>query len=356
MNLKKYSFIDDYFEILKQEYISKEFNIIKNKGFSKIKAPADDVFEVMPEYKVALYHKYRKIGIEAIKNNEVALVIVNGGMATRFGNCVKGIVKVIDDKSFINIKLEKIRRLNEELKTGINVFLMNSFATSEATINHLSENDYFGLKKETVLCFNQYYSKRLNPDGSIFVDEEDEKLTYYAPGHGDFFYAFKESGFYNFSKSKNNKYLVFCNVDNLGAYIDPVILGYHITNNNEMTAELARKNPGDKGGLPALVRNKLQLVEDFKIPNDFNKDSIRFFNTATYIFNVSIFERKITLPWYIVEKNVNGNKVIQFERLTGDLSIFLNTGYIVVPRDKRFIPVKTKDDLIGIGEKLKHIV
>lgn len=353
MDFEKYKFIEEYFTNLKNEYLNKNYSIIKNKAFSKIKCPPEDNFNHFPDYSSPLYHKYEKTGIDAIKNNEVALVIVNGGMATRFGNCVKGIVEVIDGKSFLQLKLENVKKINKIYKAELNVFLMNSFATSEATINHLRKKEYFGLKKETVLFFNQYISKRLNPDGSIFEDAEDKSLTYYAPGHGDFFYAFNESGCYNFAKSKNIKYLIFCNVDNLGAYIEPVILGYHILNGKEMTAELAKKNPGDKGGLPALVRNKLQIVEDFKIPKDFDRDSIKYFNTATYIFNISIFEKNINLPWYIVEKKVNEKKVIQFERLTGDLSFFLDAGYIVVPRDKRFIPIKTQEDLQNYVNKIK---
>jgi len=40
---------------------------------------------------------------------------------------------------------------------------------------------------------------------------------------------------------------------------------------------------------------------------------------------VDIFETKkeITLPWYVVNKKVHESKVIQFERLTGDLSTFI---------------------------------
>ena len=80
---------------------------------------------------------------------------------------------------------------------------------------------------------------------------------------------------------------------------------------------------------------------------------ISVFNTATYIFKSDSLNRKFELPFYYVEKKSGDKKVIQFERLAGDLSLFLKTEYVVVDREERFFPIKTPQDLEKDREKLK---
>ncbi|MEW6558139.1 MAG: UTP--glucose-1-phosphate uridylyltransferase, partial [Elusimicrobiota bacterium] len=295
--------------------------------------------------------RFHELGTETIKNRELGVVIVNGGMATRFGGVVKGIVEVYDGKTFLQIKLEQLKKVNHKYGVAIPIYIMNSFATETVTIEYLKKNNYFGLK-DSIKCFNQFIAKRLNPDGSYFISEKETEM-YYGPGHGDFVFAFSQSGHLsNFIKT-GGKYLWYSNVDNLGASVEETILGYHIDKETEMTVELAQKYHGDKGGAPAVVDGHLEIVEQFKFPPDFNQDSISVFNTATYIFKASALNQKFELPFYYVEKKIGEKKVVQFERLAGDLSLFLKTEYIIVNREERFFPIKTPQDLENSREKLK---
>ncbi|MEW6041271.1 MAG: UTP--glucose-1-phosphate uridylyltransferase, partial [Elusimicrobiota bacterium] len=285
------------------------------------------------------------------------------------GGVVKGIIDVYDNKSFLQIKLEQIKRTSQKYGIKIPIFLMNSFATSAPTIEYLEKNKYFGLRPDEIHIFDQFIFKRLNPDGSEFepgnkntpsrpctqerdtpfekrgINTPDCNEKYYGPGHGDFPYAFRQSGLLDAFLKNSGKYVWFSNVDNLGATINEIILGAHIKSGAEMTAELAEKYPGDKGGAPALVNGKLQIVEQFKFPVSFNQNLINVFNSATYIFTAEALKRDFNLPYYVVKKEVAGKKVIQFERLAGDLSIYLKANYVIVEREKRFIPIKTQEDL-----------
>jgi UTP--glucose-1-phosphate uridylyltransferase len=137
---------------------------------------------------------------------------------------------------------------------------------------------------------------------------------------------------------------LFSNIDNLGATFDPAILGQHIASKKQMTIEVADKDPGDKGGAPAEVNGRLQLVEGFLFPESFDQDSIDVFNTASYIFSADALLQEFELPWYVVKKEVNGDEVLQFERLAGDLSRDLSIQCLRVERDERFLPVKTQSD------------
>jgi UTP--glucose-1-phosphate uridylyltransferase len=49
-------------------------------------------------------------GRAALARGEVATILLNGGMATRFGGVVKGVVDVYGGQSFIALKAEDVRR------------------------------------------------------------------------------------------------------------------------------------------------------------------------------------------------------------------------------------------------------
>ncbi|MDD5687119.1 MAG: UTP--glucose-1-phosphate uridylyltransferase [Elusimicrobia bacterium] len=346
--LKKYNYDEKLFEDLRKKFLSGEFSDKNNIIKGKVESPDETKF-FNSEKDLDTKQTLAEVGAAAIKSKKLGIVVVNGGMATRFGGVVKGIVEVYDKKSFLQIKLEQIKKVNLKYNVSIPIYIMNSFATENSTLKYLKENGYFGLENN-IKCFSQFIAKRLNIDGSYFLPEKD---SYYGPGHGDFIYAFQKSGFLNDFIKNGGEHLWYSNVDNLGATIDEQILGYHIEGKSEMTAELAVKYPGDKGGAPAVVDGHVEIVEQFKFPPDFNQDSISVFNTATYVFKASALKSSFSLPFYYVEKKVGDKKVIQFERLTGDLSAMLKTKYVVVDREKRFIPIKTPDDLERDRNNLK---
>ena len=62
----------------------------------------------------------------------------------------------------------------------------------------------------------------------------------------------------------------------------------------------------------------------------------------------SALERAHPLTWFAVEKRVDDQTVIQFERLVGELTAFVSTQWLRVCREgpeTRFVPVKHPDDL-----------
>ena len=84
-------------------------------------------------------------GLDALRAGEVGLLILNGGMATRFGGRVKGAVEVAQDTSFLGFKLLDALRVSRAADASPPpVILMNSQATMELTREHLEKNDYFG--------------------------------------------------------------------------------------------------------------------------------------------------------------------------------------------------------------------
>lgn len=291
-----------------------------------------------------------RAGRRALMAGELGVVILAGGMATRFDfDQPKGLFPIYEGKSFLQLKIEAVRALGARVP----IFLMTSFATDRAIADHLAAHGDFGVPEGEIRRFCQFQFPRLKADGELF-HEADGSLSCAAPGHGDFPDAFRESGALGDFLARGGKYLLFSNVDNLGATVDLAIVGLHVTSGREMTVEVAAKSPGDQGGAPARVGDRLRLVEGFAFPAGFDQDAISVFNTANYVFTAASLRDGFDLPWYVVEKKVNGETVIQFERLAGDLSALLDAQFVRIEREERFLPVKNLEDVPGVRAVLKR--
>ncbi|MEL6187736.1 MAG: UTP--glucose-1-phosphate uridylyltransferase [Myxococcota bacterium] len=329
---------------------------------------------IEPAPEVAVYdaedEAARAAGEAALRAGEVASVVLNGGMATRFGGVVKGVVEVFDGKSFIALKAEDTRRAAERFGAPVPFVLMNSFATQGATREHVQSCGRFGLEEAQVLEFEQSISIRMNPDGSLFIGD-DGKPSYHAPGHGDFFACIRRSGVLETLRGRGVKYLLFSNVDNLGATVDPWVIGRHVLSEKTMTAEVTQKQrtasgKWDKGGAPALLESgRVQVVEGFRFPADFPQEKLPDFSTNNMIFSAEAVERDVPLDRYLVEKKVDGRPALQLETITCEASASLDPdgrpvfalGLLRVPREGargRFYPVKEPVDLDANRGKLKE--
>jgi UTP--glucose-1-phosphate uridylyltransferase len=279
-----------------------------------------------------------RAGEAALEAGEVAVAVLNGGMATRFGGSVKGIVCAIDPWSFLEIKRAQSRR-----SPDVPFLVMNSFATDRATREFVRERGLDG----GLRCFLQAVSLRLTPAGELFRDPEGH-VSLYAPGHGDFPEALRSSGLQGELARAGVRTLLLSNVDNLGADPDPAVIGFHLAAGRAMTVETARTIPGDVGGAPARVDGRLQLVEGFRFPEGFDFDRLPYVNTNTFAFSLDALADEHPLSWFYVEKSVAGRAAIQMEHLVGELSRFVDTAYVGIARSgtqSRYYPVKTREDL-----------
>lgn len=347
--LKEYYFpkeIDNLIRQYRQGAITPEDNIIKEK----IEYPPQQSFKVLPPKESPEYRQLHEIGTSAIKNGRLGIVILNGGMATRFGGVVKGTIEVFDGMSFLELKIRDALKVSGNIR----FFIMNSFSTREKTKRYFEEKNYFEVP-EKIRMFNQYIAPRITESGEYFKPE-DEEQAFYGPGHGDFPYAFRSSGLLDEFVDSGGEYIFCSNVDNLGARVDPAILGFHINEESELTSEVARKSPGDVGGAPAVVNGRLRLVEGFCFPEDFDQSGIRVFNCSTYWANAESLKKDFSLPWYIIKKKVEGRTVVQFEHLAGDMTGFLTATFINVPRNERFYPIKRPEDLKKNKDNLRKIL
>lgn len=294
----------------------------------------------------------RAKGAAALRAGELAALVLNGGMATRFGQAVKGLAEVYPGESFLSLKAKDVALANAQYATEMPLVLMNSFATAPATELHLTAQRHFGMNPRNLLGFAQSISLRMTPEGGLFLGA-DGKPSYHAPGHGDLFSAIRQSGVLAELLRRGCRTLFLSNIDNLGATIDPVILGHHLLQGRAMSVEVTAKRrtasgAWDKGGAPARVDGRNQIVEGFRLPEHLPDGVSPDFSTNNFYFDLAALQADIPLERHVVRKNVDGRPALQLESLACEASCTLATSFLRVPRDGvvgRFFPVKERQDL-----------
>jgi UTP--glucose-1-phosphate uridylyltransferase len=348
--LDRYRFDAERFERLRGRVADGSLSAASNVVRGRVEPPAPEDIVPLPGREDDT--DARAAGLEAIRAGEVAIVVLNGGMATRFGGVVKGTVEVLDGRSFLELKLAAAAEVAERLGAVIPAAVMTSFATDAVTRAFVAAR---GLPEP--LYFTQSVSLRLEPDGTLFRGS-DGRPSLYSPGHGDFLEAIRSSGTLERLRSDGVRYVTVSNVDNLGARIDPAVLGMHILEGRPMTSEVVRKE-GDMGGAPARVDGRPMLLEGPRFPPDFDQDVIPVFNVNTVTFDLGALDRTWELTWLYVEKEVEGRRAVQLEHLFHEVSAFLPTTYLEVPRTGpggRFFPVKTPEDLAAARGPLRELL
>ena len=342
--LEAYNFDAQSFARLKAELIRGDFPPERNQVHDSITPPAPSDLSRWPEPGSSERARLAGLGERAIAAGEVAVAILNGGMATRFGGVVKGVVPVDGDATFLALKLRSIAQTGK----NIPVFLMNSFATDDATQVHLTA--IHGPQSPEVHIVHQTIAMRLTPEGDLFVDGAGAP-SFYAPGHGDLLAALAHSSAFATFVRNGGKYVAISNVDNLAATVSPVVIGAHIDAGREVTVEVAPRDSHDAGGAPVRRNGKLEVLEGFRFPPNFPMQSLPVFNTNSFVFSHTAIRDNYPLTWFRADKKVDGAPVVQFERLVGEITSFASSLYLQVPRtgpDCRFLPVKAPGDLPAI--------
>jgi UTP--glucose-1-phosphate uridylyltransferase len=350
--LERFGFDEPQFEVLRARVASGELSAASNLLRGTIEPPHPDDITKLPETGVAGFELTREAGLDALRRGEVAQVVLAGGMATRFGGVVKAVLAAVDGMSFLEAKLIQTAALEREVGLGVPVALMTSFATDAAIREHVVERDL-----GEPLVFNQFVSLRLQASGELYRDSEG-RPSLYAPGHGDLFSALRRSGTLDALRDRGVRYVTVSNVDNLGARVDPVVIGAHITGGQPLTCEVARKE-GDMGGAPVRVDGRLQMVEGPRFPDSFEQELVPVFNTNTTLFDLDTLDSEYDLSWLYVLKEVDGRPTVQLERLYHEVSALVETQYLEVPRrgpHGRFLPIKTPDDLERAEDDLRELV
>jgi UTP--glucose-1-phosphate uridylyltransferase len=350
--LERFDFDERLFEELRARVASGALSAESNLLRGTVEPPLPEDVVSLPAPGDDGYDEAHAAGVAALRRGEVAQIVLAGGMATRFGGVVKAVLPAVDGMTFLQAKLAQTAALERSLECIVPVALMTSFATDDHVREHVAAS---GLGEP--LLFGQSVSLRLEETGELFLDA-DGRLSLYAPGHGDLIQAARRSGVLSSLRGRGVKVVTVSNVDNLGARVDPSVVGMHVLGGNPLTCEVARSE-GDPGGAPVRVDGVLQLVETPRFPRSFDQRSIPVFNTNTALVSVDALDREYDLTWLYVRKDVDGRTAVQLERVYHEISRHLPTTYLEVPRRGprgRFLPIKTPDDLDAAQGELRALL
>lgn len=354
--LERFGFDAARFDELRRRVASGELSSRGNVVPGVVEPPAAGDVAVMPEEGSERFAQALDAGRTAIRDGRVAQVVLAGGMATRFGGVVKGVVEILDGRSFLDWKLAETAELGRALDGEIPVALMTSFATDEATRAHVDALVAAGVVPEPI-WFSQFVAPRLRPDGSLFRDTEG-RVSLHGPGHGDLFEALQHGGVLDELAARGVGIVHVSNVDNLGARIDPVLVGEHLLGERPITVEVAAKQ-GDTGGAPARVDGRLALVEGPRFPPGFDQDAIPVFNTNNVWFDLDVLRGTYPLGWMVAEKDAGGDTALQLERLFHEVTWTVDARYLEVPRTGprgRFFPIKVPADIEASRDALREML
>lgn len=298
--------------------------------------------------------------------SELVVIKLNGGLGTSMGmETAKSLIKVRNNRTFLDLILDQIAVLREKYRTPIPLLFMNSFRTHMETMIHIKnvDNPY-----HLPMAFLQHkYPKVLTEELAPAKWPDNPELEWNPPGHGDIYTALITSGILKNLLDKGYKYAFISNSDNLGATMNESILGYLKAQEFTFLMEATPRTVSDrKGGhLSRLLKNnRLALREIAQCPEneveefmDIQKYS--FFNTNSIWLNLEALEkvflrhRMVPLDLIINTKNLDPRNpdspsVYQLETAMGSaISAFDHAGALNVPRD-RFAPVKTTSDLLTV--------
>ncbi len=233
---------------------------------------------------------------------------------------------------------------------------MNSFYTNTETLNYLKD------KNISAKTFLQDRLPRLDAENKT-IFKLNNQIDWCPPGHGNCYLSLLHSGLLDELISEGKDYAFISNSDNIGASLDPTILGYMIKSKKEFLMEVASRTKQDiKGG--TIVRNKDEIMlleraqidkselEDFESTSRFN-----LFNTNNIWVHLPtlktlVEEKKLLMSLIINQKKINNRDVVQFESAIGSaIGSFEKSCILCVPR-RRFLPVKLTSDLLLIQSHL----
>ncbi|HEU4973789.1 MAG TPA: UTP--glucose-1-phosphate uridylyltransferase [Baekduia sp.] len=297
--------------------------------------------------------------------DQAIVLKLNGGLGTSMGMTrAKSLLEVKDGLSFLDVIARQVLGLRARTGARLPLVLMNSFATRADSLAAL--RSYPELEADVPLDFLQNRVPKLLADTLEPVSwPADPELEWAPPGHGDLYVALRTSGMLEALLDRGYRYAFVSNSDNLGAVLEPRVLGWMAREQIPFVMEAAARTPADrKGGHLARRRDGGGLVlresaqtapQDAEAFQDVSRH--RFFNANTLwvdlrgVADALDARGALGLPMIVNRKTVDPTDpaspaVIQLETAMGAaIDVFEGARAIRVPRS-RFVPVKTTNDLL----------
>ena len=326
----------------------------------------DDIEPVVDLPDSTQFAAYRESGSRAV--HRTVVIKLNGGLGTGMGlEKAKSLLEVRDGLTFLDLIARQILATRADTGAAIPLLLMNSSRTAAESVDVLSTYPELPHPDLPSGFIQNRVPKIRASDLSPAKQPDQEDLGWCPPGHGDLYTALAGSGLLATLLGHGFDYAFVSNADNLGAVLDPGILGFMVENNHDFLMEAADRSAADrKGGhLCRLPDGRLALRESAQCrPGDEaafqDVGRHRFFNTNNLWLHlpslaVALDENGGYLPLDTIvnhkrldPRDPDSLPVLQLETAMGAaVSLFERAAAVRVPR-RRFSPVKNTDDLLAV--------
>ncbi|XP_024030125.1 UDP-N-acetylglucosamine diphosphorylase 1 [Morus notabilis] len=318
--------------------------------------------------------RWWKLGLKAISDGKLAVLLLSGGQGTRLGSSdPKGCFNIglPSGKSLFQLQAERIlcvqRLAAEAMNDGstrsvqIHWYIMTSPFTDEATRRFFESHKFFGLDADQVTFFQQGTIPCVSNDGK-FIMETPYRVAKSPDGNGGVYAALKSSKLLEDMSMRGIKYVDCYGVDNaLVRVADPTFLGYFIYKGVSAAAKVVRKAyPQEKVGV-FVRRGKggpLTVVEyselDPSLASAINQQTgrLRFCwsNVCLHMFTVDFLNQVANglekdSIYHLAEKtipSVQGHTIgYKLEQFIFDAFPYApSTALFEVLREEEFAPVK----------------
>lgn len=375
-------------------------NQITDKALNPPKPKDDDTesgLEPLPESATASIldskpedvEKWYQSGLDLIADNKVGVVLMAGGQGTRLGSSApKGCFNIglPSEKSLFQIQAERIRKIQNlaqkkagggDRKVIVPWYVMTSGPTRGPTENYFQEKNYFGLKKENVVIFEQGVLPCISNDGRILLESKG-RVAVAPDGNGGIYQALVKSNVIGDMRKRGIKHIhAYCVDNSLVKVADPVFIGFSASKDVDIATKVVRKrNATESVGLILLKNGKPDVVEYSEIDKetaeakDSKQPDVLKFRAANIVnhyysfrFLESIPDWAHDLPHHVARKKIpyvdteNGTSVkpekpngIKLEQFVFDVFPMLELNKFAcmeVKREDEFSPLKNAK---GTGE------
>ncbi len=221
-----------------------------------------------------------ELGMNAIRENKVAAVLLAGGQGTRLGfDGPKGMYDIGMTSGstlfcWIAQRLLKLSQLavasssststTATTTTGVKIplYIMTSPMNHQSTKEYFESNDYFGLDSNDVTFFAQGVLPCLSPNGKILL-ETPYQCAMAPDGNGGIYPAMEKCGVMKDMSERGIEHIHTFAIDNaLVKPADPTFIGYCIQQNADCGNKvLWKKDPHEKVGVIAEKNGNPCVVE-----------------------------------------------------------------------------------------------
>jgi UTP--glucose-1-phosphate uridylyltransferase len=194
-----------------------------HSDWQKVSAPAENqivAYEQLPQTS------------DTSSLKKLVVLKVNGGLGTTMGerrliyltltyhnldmDGAKSALEVQNHLTFLDIIIQQVEHLNATERVEVPLLFMTSFNTEEDTLRIVKK---YANRDVKITTFNQSRYPRITNDSLLPLAKsvQDEKASWYPPGHGDLYNALHRSGVLDRLIAEGKEYLFIANSDNLGA-------------------------------------------------------------------------------------------------------------------------------------------